>query len=122
MDIEIAAPPKTVDSPDASEFAICIPLTAAPDELLLDALRKSPQISSFCRRLETADQTLVVAAKDEDFEGVGTVLTAIQALIASTNAERAVQSMSEEEREAEERSAKRGELDAEIQAWWEQRS
>jgi hypothetical protein len=122
MDIEIAATPKTIESPDASEFAICIPLTAPPDELLLDALRKSPQISSFCQRLEAEDEALVVAAKDDGFEGIGTVLTAIQALIASTNTERAVQSMSDEEREAEARETKRRELDADIQMWWEQRA
>lgn len=121
MDIEIAAIPETIDVPDRSGITIRIPLTAAPDELLVDALQKSPQISSFCRRIETESEALIVVAKDDGLDGVDTVLTAIQSLVASTNAERAIQGMTAEELAAEATRAKRVEVDASIQEWWGQR-
>ncbi len=121
MDVEIAGRPETIDGEDAAAVVIRIPLSAEPDELLTDALDQSAQISSFCVGVQASEQQLVVVLKEEGLSGLGTVLTAIEALLKSTNAERAIQSMSDEERAAEEALARRREVDAQLGDWWEQR-
>jgi hypothetical protein len=121
MNIELAASPETIDAEKAAEVAIRLPLTAPPDELLMKALERSPQISSFCDRLEATDQQLVIRLQDDRLAGLGTVLTAIQSLLSLTNAERAAQDKADEQIEAEAAEAKRTEVDVELQQWWEQR-
>ncbi|HWG07679.1 MAG TPA: hypothetical protein VN672_01595 [Solirubrobacteraceae bacterium] len=120
MDIEIAGRPQTIDG-DEEEVAVRIPLSGLPDELLVRALERSPPVTSFCERIEPGERELVVFLKDEGVAGLDTLLTAIQALLASTNEERARQSMSKAELRAEAVRVKRKEADAELRAWWEQR-
>jgi hypothetical protein len=120
MDIEIAGRPETIENGETNDVAIRVPLTAEPDELLVKALKKSPPISSFCARLEPGAQELIVYPNDDGTEGLGTALTAIQALIRSTNEERATQDMTDEELEAEATAARKRAVEAELAAWWEQ--
>jgi hypothetical protein len=122
MDIGFAGRPEIVDGPDAGEIAVKIPLTAPPDELLLESLEHSPQIASFCDKLEPVGHGLVLHPKDGGPGGLGTMLTAVQSLLALTNSERAAQAMSEEEMQARAAEARRREADDELQAWWDQQT
>jgi hypothetical protein len=122
MDIDFAGRPEIIDGPEAGEIAVRVPLTAPPDEMLLDSLEHSPQIASFCDKLEPEGQALVFHPKDGGPGGLGTMLTAVQSLLALTNSERAAQAMSEEEVQARAAEARRREADDELQAWWDQQT
>lgn len=120
MDIELAGRPEAIEAGETNDVAIRVPLTAEPDELLLEALKKSPPISNLCARLEAGDQELIFYLNDRSVGGLGTAMTAIQALISSTNDERAAQNMTKEELEAEAAADRRRTVDAELSAWWEE--
>jgi hypothetical protein len=122
MDIHIAARPRAVEGPEGEGIAICIPLTSPADELLVEALEHSPQIASFCDRLEPRGEELIVYPKDAGSGGLGTMLTAIQSLLVLTNDERATQAMSDEEMQAKAVEAEKREVEGELRAWWDQRT
>jgi hypothetical protein len=119
VNIEIAGEPEAAVLPDRPELCIRIPLTATPDDVLIDALENSPQISSFCERLEPYEDGLLIYPKGGNSAGMGTALTAIQQLLALTNNQRAERLMSEEERAAKALEEERRQVAAELKAWWE---
>ncbi|HEX3432729.1 MAG TPA: hypothetical protein VHT25_01580 [Solirubrobacteraceae bacterium] len=120
MDIELAGRPETIEVDETHDVAIRVPLTAEPDGLLLEALKKSPPISNLCARLEAGDRELIVYLNDRSVGGLGTAMTAIQALVSSTNDERAAQNMTKEELEAQAAADRRRAVEGELSAWWEE--
>jgi hypothetical protein len=42
MNIQLASAPEVVSDPEAKGLCVTVPLTARPDELLLDAIDASP--------------------------------------------------------------------------------
>jgi len=118
MKIDIAGRPEAFQHPGVEELCIRIPLTGAPDELAIEALSASPQISSYCTRLEPREHELIAYPNEAGLEGLSTLLTAISALLARPNERRLEQAMTEEEREARAADARKQEVDAELDDWW----
>ena len=98
--IDIAGRPEALQHPDVGELRIRIPLTGAPDQLVIEALSASPQISNYCTRLEPHEHELIAYPNGARLEGLCTLLTAISAVLARANERRLEQAMTEEEREA----------------------
>jgi hypothetical protein len=120
MDIDIARRPETVRHADGAELLVRIPLTATPDQVLMDELASSPQLASFCEKIEPGEQELVVYPReDDDVAGLSTTLTAIQALLAIANGKRASEEMTEAQGEARALEARERSMDTELQAWWD---
>jgi hypothetical protein len=120
MDIDIARRPETVRHTAGAEILVRIPLTATPDQVLMDELASSPQLASFCEKIEPGEQELVVYPReDDDVAGLSTTLTAIQALLAIANGKRASEEMSEAQGEARALEARERTIDTELQAWWD---
>lgn len=117
-DIEIAAPPETVE--DGGEIRVALPLSAEPDELLLKELKASPPLSSLCDSFEVRGRTLLLHPNDGGLDAVKTMLTAVLALIETTNRTRADELMSEEERAAAELEQRREQVQDDVLAWWEE--
>ena len=67
--IDIAGRPEALQHPDVGELRIRIPLTGAPDELVIEALSVSPQISSYCTRLEPREHELIAYPKKRAWKG-----------------------------------------------------
>jgi len=116
--IDIAGRPEAFEHPDVEGLCICIPLTGAPDALVIEALSASPQISSYCTRLEPREHELIAYPNEAGLEGLSTLLTAIRALLARANESRLEQAMTEEEREARAAEARKQAVDAELEDWW----
>jgi hypothetical protein len=116
--IRVADVPRTIAEHDGSGLSIEIPLTAEPDELLLQELRGSPPLSSLCEAIELRERSLVIRPNEGGLEALKTMLTAVVALIETANQARADAAMSEEEREAAAAEEKRREVQGELEAWW----
>ena len=119
MDIDIARRPETFRHADGAEIVVRIPLTAKPDQVLMDELASSPQLASFCERIEPGEHELVVYPREDDVAGLSTTLTAIQALVAIANGKRASEKMTDAQDEAIALEARKRRMDAELQAWWD---
>jgi hypothetical protein len=119
MDIDIARRPETLRHADGGEICVRIPLTATPDQVLMDELASSPQLASFCARIEPGEQELIVYPREDDVAGLSTTLTAIQALVAIANGKRASEEMTDAQDEARALEARKGRMDAELQTWWD---
>jgi hypothetical protein len=119
MDIEIARRPETFRPTDTTEICVRIPLTATPDEVLMDELASSPQLASFCERIERGERELVVYLREDDVAGLSTMLTAIQALVAIANGKRASEAMTGAQGESRAVEARQRKMDAELEAWWD---
>jgi hypothetical protein len=116
--IDIAGRPEAFHHPDVEDLCIRIPLTGAPDQLLIEELSASPQISSYFTRLEPRECELIAYPNEAGMEGLSTLLTAIGALLARANQRRLEQAMTEEEREARAAEARKRQIDAELNDWW----
>jgi hypothetical protein len=119
MDIEIARRPETFRHADGAAICVRVPLTATPDQVLMDELASSPQLASFCERIEPGEQELVVYPREDDVAGLSTTLTALQALVAIANGKRASEAMTDAQGQARALEAKKRRIDAELKAWWD---
>jgi hypothetical protein len=117
--IELAGPP-AIHLSDRVALRIDIPLTAEPDELLLKELKKSPPLSSLCDGVDVREQSLVLHPNEGGLAAVKTMLAAVVALIETTNQTRAEEAMTEDEREAAAAALLRSEVQAELDAWWDE--
>jgi hypothetical protein len=117
--IELAGPP-AIHLSDRVALRIDIPLTAEPDELLLKELKKSPPLSSLCDGVDVREQSLVLHPNEGGLAAVKTMLAAVVALIETTNQARAEEAMTEDEREAAAAALLRSEVQAELDAWWDE--
>jgi hypothetical protein len=118
IEVQVAGPPRTIAEDDAGGLAIEIPLTAAPDELLLKELRGSPPLSSLCDSIELRERSLLIHPNEGGLEALKTMLTAVVALIETANHARGEAMMSDEERQAALVEEQRREVQAELEAWW----
>ena len=118
--IQLAGAPEVLTSPEAKGLCIRVPLTAPPDEQLLNLIRTSPAIRAYCDSVEPEESALLLPLKkDTGSEGLGTLMTAVASLINLANDERKAAAQTEEEREIEELERARADAEAELQAWWE---
>jgi hypothetical protein len=123
MNIQLASPPEVLQDPEAKGLRITVPLTAPPDELLLDALDASPAITAYCTSVEPEESALVlILKKDAGPDGLGTLMTAVSSLVELSNKEREAAAMTKEERRLEELEQEQADAEAALQAWWESRS
>jgi hypothetical protein len=122
MNIQLASAPEVLSDPEAKGLCITVPLTARPDELLLDAIDASPAVTAYCASVEPHENALaLVLKKDAGPDGLGTLMTAVSSLVELTNKDREAAAKSEEERQREELERERAEAEAALQAWWESR-
>lgn len=123
MHIQLASAPEVLQDPEAKGLRITVPLTAQPDELLLDAIDASPAITAYCASVEPEESALVlVLKKDAGPDGLGTLMTAVSSLIELSNKDREASAKTEEERRLEELEREQADAEAALQAWWESRS
>jgi hypothetical protein len=123
MNIQLASAPEVLSDPEAKGLRVTVPLTARPDELLLDAIDASPAVTAYCASVEAEENALaLVLKKDAGPDGLGTLMTAVSSLVELTNKDREAAAKSEEERRREELERERAEAEAALQAWWESRS
>jgi hypothetical protein len=118
IEIEVAGAPRTIAEDDAGALSIEIPLTAEPDELLLNELKGSPPLSSLCESIELRERSLLIHPNEGGLRALKTMLTAVVALIETANHARAEAAMSDEERQAAAVEEQRREVQAELEAWW----
>ena len=117
--IDVAAPPRRVAVPGAIGEAIAIPLTAAPDELLLESLRTSELVTSYCA-VEADGINLVLRPVGQYGEDIGGMLTAVNSVIDSANHARE-QSEKPERFDSTRDQGARAKVDLEIDHWWKSR-
>jgi hypothetical protein len=123
MEIQLANAPEVQPDPEGKGLRIKVPLTARPDELLLDAIDASPAVTAYCASVEPEEQALaLVLKKDARPDGLGTLMTAVSSLVELTNKDREAAAKTKEERRREELEQERAEAEAALQAWWESRS
>jgi hypothetical protein len=123
MNIQLASAPEVLSDPEAKGLRITVPLTAQPDELLIDALDASPAITAYCTSVEPEESALVlVLKKDAGPDGLGTLMTAVSSLVELSNKDREAAAKTEEERRLEEFEREQADAEAALQAWWESRS
>jgi hypothetical protein len=123
MNIQLASAPEVLPDAEAKGLCITVPLTARPDEVLLDAINASPAITAYCASVEPEESTLVlVLKKDAGPEGLGTLMTAVSSLIELSNKDREAAAKTEEERRLDELEREQADAQAALQAWWESRS
>jgi hypothetical protein len=123
MNIQLASAPEVLPDAEAKGLCIAVPLTARPDEVLLDAINASPAITAYCASVEPEESALVLALKkDAGPEGLGTLMTAVSSLIELSNKDREAAAKTEEERRLDELRREQADAEAALQAWWESRS
>jgi hypothetical protein len=123
MNIQLASAPEVLQDPEAKGLRITVPLTAQPDELLLDAIDASPAITAYCASVEPEESALVlVLKKDAGPDGLGTLMTAVSSLVELSNKDREAAAKTEEERRLEELEREQADAEAALQAWWESRN
>jgi hypothetical protein len=123
MNIQLASAPEVLPDAEAKGLCITVPLTARPDEVLLDAINASPAITAYCASVEPEESTLIlVLKKDAGPDGLGTLMTAVSSLIELSNKDREAAAKTEEERRLEELERAQADAQAALQAWWESRS
>jgi hypothetical protein len=123
MDIQLASAPEVLSDPEAKALRITVPLTAQPDELLLEALDASPAITAYCTSVDPEESALVlVLKKDAGPDGLGTLMTAVSSLVELSNKDREAAAKTKEERRLEELEQEQADAEAALQAWWESRS
>ncbi|HST33452.1 MAG TPA: hypothetical protein VLJ80_08015 [Solirubrobacteraceae bacterium] len=123
MNIQLASAPEVLPDPEAKGLRITVPLTAQPDELLLDAIDASPAITAYCASVEPDASALVlVLKKDAGPDGLGTLMTAVSSLVELSNKDREAAAKTEDERRLEELEREQADAEAALQAWWESRS
>lgn len=123
MNIQLASVPEVLPDPEAKGLCITVPLTARPDEVLLDAINASPAITAYCASVEPEESALLlVLKKDAGPEGLGTLMTAVSSLIELSNKDREAAAKTEEERRLDELEREQADAEAALQAWWESRS
>jgi hypothetical protein len=118
VDIDMAGTPETVAAEEAAGMSIRIPLTGEPDELLLEELKGSPAVMSFCDAIEPDGQALLLAVNDHGLGALTTMMTAIGSLIATANRTRAEGAMTEQERSAAAAEEARSRVQEELERWW----
>lgn len=123
MNIQLASAPEVLPDHEAKGLFITVPLTARPDEVLLDAINASPAITAYCASVEPQESALLLALKkDAGPEGLGTLMTAVSSLIELSNKDREAAEKTEEERRLDELRREQADAEAALQAWWESRS
>ncbi len=123
MNIQLASAPEVLPDHEAKGLCITVPLTARPDEVLLDAINASPAITAYCESVEPQESALVLALKkDAGPEGLGTLMTAVSSLIELSNKDREAAAKTEEELRLDELRREQADAEAALQAWWESRS
>jgi hypothetical protein len=123
MTIELAGPPEVLANPEAKGLCIAVPLTAAADERLLEAIVASPTIMAYCRSIESeGDALLLLLKKDSGPEGLRTLLTAVSSLVDLTNGEREDAAKTDEQLRLDELDAEREQAEVELRAWWDSRA
>jgi hypothetical protein len=118
VDIEIAGTPEAFAPPDGPAMGIRVPLTGTPDELLLEELKGSPALMSFCDAIEPDGQALLLHVNDHGLGALTTMMTALGSLIATANRTRAEDAMTEDERAAAAAEEARGRVQEELERWW----
>jgi hypothetical protein len=83
-DINVAGMPQRAHVSDTVGEAICVPLTGAPDELLIGSLRSSELVSSYCE-VEADGASLILRPAGRYGEDIGGMLTAVKSVIDSVN-------------------------------------
>ena len=122
VNIELAGPPEALSGGDGEGLRIKVPLTAPPDERLLDAIEQSPPITAFCGSIDTDEHALVLLLKSAtEPEALSTLLNAVSSLVDRANAEREDLAKTDEQRRLEELEAQRADAEAELRVWWERR-
>lgn len=123
MNIQLASAPEVLQDPEAKGLRITVPLTAQPDELLLDAIDASPAVTAYCASVESEGSALVlVLKKDAGPDGLGTLMTAVSSLVELSNKDREAAAKTKEERRLEELEQEQADAEAALKAWWESRS
>jgi hypothetical protein len=123
MNIQLASAPEVLSDHEAKGLCITVPLTARPDDVLLDAINASPAITAYCASVEPEESALVLALKkDAGPDGLGTLMTAVSSLIELSNKDREAAEKTEEERRLDELRREQADAETALQAWWESRS
>jgi len=123
MNIQLASAPEVLSGHEAKGLCITVPLTARPDDVLLDAINASPAITAYCASVEPEESALVLALKkDAGPDGLGTLMTAVSSLIELSNKDREAAEKTEEERRLDELRREQADAETALQAWWESRS
>jgi hypothetical protein len=101
--------------------SILLPLSAEPDDLLMHLLRASKHVKGYCHSVEPLGANLLMYPSKVGWSDPGDMLTAITAVLDTSNNQRVERERMQEEESDAAAEERRERVDAALKKWWDQR-